>query len=168
MDKIGIDPILLLWQGLAFGFLIFLLSRFAYRPILNTLDQRADRIRESMEQAEQIKVELNKAQQNAQAILAEARKEGENLRTQNQQQAQRMIAAAQAEAREQREKMLVEARSQIQAETERAKTELRQEVGRLAILAATRVIGQELQTNPNLQQQLIDTTLAQAESRPQA
>jgi len=168
MDKIGIDPLLLLWQILAFGLLVFMLWRFAYRPVLNTLDQRAERIRESMEQAERIKVELNQAQQSAQVIIAEARKEGENLRTQNQQQAQRMIAAAQSEAREQREKMLAEARSQIQAETERAKTELRQEVGRLAILAATRVIGQELQTNPNLQQQLIDTTLAQAESRPQA
>jgi F-type H+-transporting ATPase subunit b len=164
----GIDPLLLLWQGLAFGLLIFLLSRVAYRPVLKTLDARADRIRESMDQAERIKVELNQAQQSAQNILAEARKEGENLRAQNQQQAQRMIASAQAEAREQREKMLAEARAQSQAETERAKTELRQEVGRLAIMAATRVIGQELQTNPGLQQQLIDNTLSQAEGRPQA
>lgn len=167
MDKLGIDPLLLLWQALAFGLLVFLLNRFAFRPVLNTLDQRANRIRESIEQAEQIKTELALAQQNAQNILAEARKEGEALRAQNQQQGQRMVAAAQAEAREQREKMLIEARQQITAETERAKGELRQEVGRLTILAATRVIGQELTTNPALHQQLIDNALAQAE-RPQA
>lgn len=167
MDKIGIDPLLLLWQGLAFGLLIFLLGRFAYKPVLNTLDLRATRIRESIEQAEQIKIELNQAQQTAQGMIAEARKEGEALRAQTQQQAQRMIAAAQAEGREQREKMLIEARQQIEAETERAKSELRQEVGRLTILAATRVIGQELTTNPALHQQLIDNALAQAE-RPQA
>ncbi len=167
MDKLGIDPLLLLWQALAFGLLVFLLGRFAYQPVLKTLDQRAARIRESIEQAEQIKTELNQAQQTAQNMLAEARKEGEALRAQNQQQGQRMIAAAQAEAREQREKMLIEARQQIQAETEKAKGELRQEVGRLAIMAATRVIGQELTTNPALHQQLIDNALAQAE-RPQA
>jgi F-type H+-transporting ATPase subunit b len=167
MSGLGIDPLILLWQGLTFLVLIWLLYRFAYRPVLGMLDTRADRIRTSMEQAEQIKRELNAARQSAEGILVEARREAEQLRGQTQQQGQRMIAAAQAEAREQREKMINEARTQIQAETERAKLELRQEVGRLAILAATRVIGQELNTNPTLQQQLIDDALSQAE-RPRA
>ena len=163
MSGLGIDPLLLLWQGLTFLVLLWLLYRFAYRPVLRMLDTRADRIRESMAQAEQIRRELNEAQQSAQAIMNQARQEAEQLRNQTQQQGQRMIAAAQAEAREQREKMIAEARTQIQAETERAKSQLRQEVGRLAILAATRVVGQELQTNPTLQQQLIDDALRQAE-----
>lgn len=167
MSGLGIDPLILLWQGLTFLVLIWLLYRFAYRPVLGMLDTRADRIRTSMEQAEQIKRELNEARQSAEGILNEARREAEQLRSQTQQQGQRMIAAAQAEAREQREKMINEARTQIQAETDRAKLELRQEVGRLAILAATRVIGQELDTNPTLQQKLIDDALGQAE-RPRA
>ena len=163
MDKLGIDPWVLLWQALAFGVLVFLLSRFAYKPVLKTLDERAERIRESMGQAEQIKRELNEAKQAAQSIITDARKEAEQLRSQTQQQGQRMIAAAQVEAREQREKMLQEARTQIQSETDKAKQELRQEVGRLTILAATRVVGQELQVNPTLQQKLIDDALTQAE-----
>jgi|SRR4051812_29015656 len=167
MSGLGIDPVILLWQGLTFLLLIWLLYRFAYRPVLSMLDTRADRIRTSMEQAEQIKRELNEARQSAEGILNEARREGEQLRAQTQQQGQRMIASAQAEAREQREKMINEARAQIQAETENAKQQLRQEVGRLAILAATRVIGQELKTSPALHQQLIDDALGQAE-RPQA
>lgn len=167
MSGLGIDPILLIWQGAVFLILLSLLRRFAYKPVLNMLDQRAERIRESMAQAEQIKRELNEAQQTAQAVINDARREAEQMRAQNLQQAQRMITAAQVEAREQREKMLNEARTQIQAETERAKTELRQEVGRLTIMAATRVIGQELSTNPNLQQKLIDDALRQAD-RPRA
>jgi F-type H+-transporting ATPase subunit b len=163
MEKLGIDPALLLWQGATFIILLILLYNLAYKPVLNLLDTRANRIRESMEQAEQIRRELNEAQQSAQSILAQARQEGEQLRAQTQQQGQRMIAAAQAEAREQREKMLKEAREQIRAETERAKAELRQEVGRLAILAATRVVGEELKTNPQRQQQLIEEALQQAE-----
>ena len=168
MSGLGIDPLILLWQGLTFLVLIWLLYRFAYRPVLNMLDTRAERIRTSMEQAEQIKRELNEARQSAEGILNEARREAEQLRGQTQQQGQRMIAAAQAEAREQREKMIADARAQIQAETENAKQQLRQEVGRLAILAATRVIGQELNTSPALHQQLIDDALRQAERRPQA
>ncbi|HMA34896.1 MAG TPA: F0F1 ATP synthase subunit B [Chloroflexia bacterium] len=164
MEKLGIDPILLIWQGATFLILLLLLRRFAYAPVLRLLDDRAERIRQSMAQAEQIKAELNQAQQTAQTIIADARKEAEHLRIQTQQQGQRMIASAQAEGREQREKLLVEARAQIQAETERAKLELRQEVGRLTILAATRVIGQELTTNPGLQQQLIEDALRQAET----
>jgi F-type H+-transporting ATPase subunit b len=163
MEKLGIDPWLLLWQGVAFLLLLVMLSRYAYQPILRMLDERANRIRESMAQAEQIKRELAEAQQTAQGVILEARKEGELIRAQNKQQADRIIAAAQSEAREQREKMLVDARNQIQAETEKAKTELRQEVGRLAIMAASRVIGQELTTNPSLHQQLIDDALQQAE-----
>ncbi|HET7080214.1 MAG TPA: F0F1 ATP synthase subunit B [Chloroflexia bacterium] len=163
MNGLGIDPLLLLWQGLTFLVLLYLLRRFAYQPVLKMLDERANRIREGMAQAEQIRKELNEAQQSAQNIIGEARKEAEQLRSQTQQQGQRMIAAAQAEAREQREKMINDARSQIQAETEHAKLELRQEVGRLAIMAATRVVGQELSTNPKLHQQLIDEALQQAE-----
>ncbi|MGI8587913.1 MAG: F0F1 ATP synthase subunit B [Chloroflexia bacterium] len=163
MSGLGIDPLILLWQGATFLILLLLLRRFAYAPVLKMLDTRAERIRESMTQAEQIKRELSEAQKTAQNVIVEARKEAEQMRAQTQQQGQRMIAAAQSEAREQREKMLAEARSQIQAETEKAKVELRQEVGRLTIMAATRVIGQELTTNPGLQQQLIDDALKQAD-----
>jgi F-type H+-transporting ATPase subunit b len=76
---------------------------------------------------------------------------------------QRTIAAAQEEAQRQREKMLEEARSQIVNETEKAKSDLRREVGRLTVLAATRVIGQELQTNPQLHERLVDEALTQVD-----
>jgi len=163
MSGLGIDPLLLLWQGLTFLLLLYLLRRFAYGPVLHMLDERAERIRESMAQAEQIKREINEAKQSAQAIINDARRAAEQLRTQTQQQGNRMIAAAQSEARQQREKMLTDARSQIEAETEKAKLELRKEVGRLTILAATHIIGQELQTTPALQQKLIEDALQQAE-----
>src|SRR6476659_4189242 len=106
MEKLGIDHWLLLWQGIAFLILLWALGRYAYQPILRTLDDRANRIRESMAQAEQIKRELAAAQQTAQQVIAEARKESEQIRAQNKQQADRIIAAAEAEAREVREKRL--------------------------------------------------------------
>ena len=165
MEALGLDPWLLLWQMAAFAVLVWLMYRFAYKPVMGMLDQRAERIRESIAQAEQIKQELANAQRSGEAAMQQARLDAQELLHNAQAAAQRTIAQAQEEAQRQREKMLEEARAQIGSETERAKTELRREVGRLTILAATRVIGQELQTNPLLHEQLIDQALAETDQR---
>src|SRR5918998_46759 len=136
----------LLWQMAAFLLLVFLLTRFAYRPIIKMLDERANRIRESMEQAEQIRLDNQNAAKRAQEILAQAQAETREILAQANQMSQRTISAAQEEARQQRERILEDARTQIQAETQRAKEELRREVGRLAIMAASRVVGKSLDT----------------------
>src|SRR6478672_10811286 len=151
----------LLWQCLAFLILLFLLRRFAYGPVVRTLDERANRIRESMEQAEQIKADNAAAAQRAQQIIAEAQNQTREMLAQAQQMSQRTIAAAQAEAREQRDKLLVDAHKQIEADTQRAKDELRRETARLALLAASKVVGKSLDTQDHYR--LIDEALAEAE-----
>jgi F-type H+-transporting ATPase subunit b len=151
----------LLWQMAAFLLLVFLLSRFAYRPIVKMLDERANRIRESMEQAEQIRLDNQNAAKRAQEILAQAQAETREILAQANQMSQRTIAAAQEEAREQREKILHDARAQIEADTQRAKEELRREVGRLAIQAASRVVGRSLDTPDHYR--LVDEALADVE-----
>src|SRR5438477_11880282 len=109
MEGLGIDPLLLLWQGTAFAVLVFLLYRFAYKPVLNMLDQRAERIKESIAQAEQIKQELAAAQQRGEQEMQRARLEAQELLRHAQAASQRTIAAAQAGAQRQREKMLEDA-----------------------------------------------------------
>jgi len=159
-EQLGVLPINLLWQCVAFGLLIFLMWRFAYRPIIAMLDERANRIRESMEQAEQIKADNAAAAQRAQQIIAEAQSQTRDMLAQAQQMSQRTIAAAQAEAREQREKILVDARAQIEADAQRAKEELQREVARLAIFAASRVVGKSLDTQDHYR--LVDEALNEA------
>src|SRR6266487_1289639 len=107
MEALGILPGNLIWQCLSFLVLVFLLYRFAYKPVIGILDERADRIRESMEQAEQIK-EDTAAAQRAQQIITEAQTQVRDMLAQAQQMSQRTIGAAQAEAREQRERLLVD------------------------------------------------------------
>jgi len=151
----------LLWQCLAFLILLFLLRRFAYGPVVRTLDDRANRIRESMEQAEQIKADNAAAAQRASQIIAEAQSQTRDMLSQAQQMSQRTIAAAQSEAREQREKLLADAHKQIEVDTQRAKDELRREVARLAIMAASKVVGKSLDTPDHYR--LVDEALAEAE-----
>jgi F-type H+-transporting ATPase subunit b len=161
LASIGILAFNLLWQILAFGILVWLLSRYAFKPVVALLDDRANRIRESMEQAEQIKKENAAAAQRAQQIIAEAQGQTRDMLAQAQQISQRTIAAAQAEAREQREKLLADAHKQIEVDTQRAKDELRREVARLTVLAAGKVIGKSLDTPDHYR--LVDEALAEVE-----
>lgn len=160
-EQIGILPGNLIWQCLAFLVLVYLLSRVAYRPVIGMLDERANRIRESMEQAEQIKEENAAAARRAQEVIAEAQAQTREMLAQAQQMSQRTIAAAQAEAREQRERLLADAHAQIEADTHRAKEELQREVARLAIFAASKVVGRSLDTQDHYR--LVDEALADAQ-----
>src|SRR5215211_7014758 len=134
MDKLGINLSALIVQLLAFIALIWALRHWGYRPILNILDQRADRIRQSMEQADRIERQLAETEQRNQAILQEARGE-----------AQQIVA-----------------RARELAEAQVAQTELRREYADLVIRAASRVVRQEL--DPQRHVQLIDQTLREAEA----
>jgi F-type H+-transporting ATPase subunit b len=163
LESIGILWGNLLWQCLAFGVLIFLLYRLAYKPVLQMLDDRANRIRESMEQAEQIKIANQEAAKRAEQIIAEAQQQTREILAQANQMSQRTIAAAQAEAREQRDRLVADARTQIQADTQRAKEELQSEVARLAIMAATKVVGRSLDSQDHMR--LVDEALREAEAQ---
>jgi F-type H+-transporting ATPase subunit b len=162
-ESIGILWGNLLWQCLAFLVLMFLLYRLAYKPVLQMLDERANRIRESMEQAEQIKVANQEAAKRAEQIIGEAQQQTREILAQANQMSQRTIAAAQAEAREQRDKLVADARTQIQADTQRAKEELQSEVARLAIMAATKVVGRSLDSQDHMR--LVDEALREAEAQ---
>jgi F-type H+-transporting ATPase subunit b len=151
----------LIWQCLAFAVLIWLLSRYAYKPIVKMLDERANRISESMDQAESIKIANQEAAKRAEQIISEAQGKVRDMLTQANQMSQRTIAAAQSEAREQREKLLADAHAQIETDTQRAKEELQHEVARLAIMAAGRVIGKSLDTQDHYR--LVDEALADTE-----
>lgn len=151
----------LLWQMAAFILLIFLLRRFAYGPVVKMLDERASRISESMEQAEQIRLDNQNAAKRAGEIIAEAQVQTREMLAQANQMSQRTIAAAQEEAHTQRERLLADAHTQIEMDTQRAKEELQHEVARLAIMAASKVVGRSLDSQDHYR--LIDEALADAE-----
>jgi F-type H+-transporting ATPase subunit b len=161
LEAIGILGFNLFWQILAFGILVWLLNRFAFKTVIGLLDERRNRILESMEQAEQIKKDNAAAAQRAQQIIAEAQGQTREMLAQAQQMSQRTITAAQAEAREQREKLLADAHKQIEVDTQRAKDELRREVARLTVMAAGKVIGKSLDTPDHYR--LVDEALAEVE-----
>ncbi len=145
MDKLGVDLPLLISQIVNFCLLAFLLNMFLYKPILNALHARSERIRESLENAEKVKQQLARVDADYDAKMQEARREG-----------QMIIAQAQERARAQEQEMLVAARANAARVEEEARVKLDQEreqllrglqgqVAGLVTQTASAVIGRELQ-----------------------
>jgi len=162
VEALGINLPGLIAQLVNFLLLLFLLHRFLYPRILTMLDERATRVRESMERAEQVKAEAERMELQFQERLAEARREGQQIVANASQIAQRIQAEAQEKAGREAEAFLVRAREQIQREAEAARLQLRQEIVSLATLAASRVVERTLDERQHVE--LIERVLSEAET----
>ncbi|MGI8475902.1 MAG: F0F1 ATP synthase subunit B [Thermomicrobiales bacterium] len=160
MGALGVDGWKLITQIIAFIIFIFLLRKYALGPIVQTLDKRQDRIRESMEAAQRMQTELQATAARNEEILVEARQAAQTILTTAREQGDANIARAREEAGRQAEDYLVRAQSTLRSETEQARQLLRQEVADLAVSAATKIVRKEL--DPAAQTRLIEETLNEA------
>lgn len=166
MGAIGLDPIKLLVQFVAFGGLVILMLRFAYNPVLKVIDERARRIREGMDTAEAIKREMADTEERTKQALDEARKEAQAIVARAHEIGERTVAESRSRAREEAEKVLERARAEIQLERDQAVADLRKSVADLAVLAASRVVGQSLDTQAHYR--LIDEVISESGRLQQA
>jgi len=149
-DQLGISLYNLIFQALGFAILMFILWRFAYKPLLRILDERRDRAQEIVEKSDQIKKDLSETEARTRAELDKARTEAQAIIAEARQTRDRIVGdardAAAAAAAAENEK----ARAELAQERDQAIAQLRRETADLAIAAATRVIGRELSTNKDL------------------
>lgn len=160
MDKLGIHLPSLIVYGVNFLILMGLLYLFAYKPILRMLDQRSARVKESMDRAEFIRQEAERAEKAMQEQLGQARREGQAILQQAAQAGERVKEEARQEARREAEALVGRARTQIQLERDQALDDLRREFADLAILAAEKVINERLDRETH--RRLIEETLEEA------
>lgn len=159
MESLGIQLPVLVAQIVNFLLLLALLRLVLYKPVLRMLDQRAARIRESMERAEDIKREAARTQEAHAVQLEQARREAQGIVAQANQMAQRMYEEERAKAKQEAEEFLARARAEIDGERRRAVGELRDQVVDVALLAAGRIIGKSLDKSSHVK--LIEETLAE-------
>jgi F-type H+-transporting ATPase subunit b len=160
MSEIGINWEILLAQLINFGLLFGLLSLLLYKPMRRMLDQRSAKIKESMEQADQIKEQLAKAEEQVKAQLNTARKEGQVILAQATQLGEKLKEEARAEAKKQAEAIVVKARADIEMERDKAIGEVRREFVDLTVLAAEKVVKETLDKEKH--RRLIEEVLEQA------
>jgi F-type H+-transporting ATPase subunit b len=164
LTTLGIDLPDFLWHTANFLVLIYLLSRFLYRPVTSMLDERTRRIQESLEAADRARAEVAQADRDRDELLATARREIQEMMATAQQVAERIQSAARTAAQQEAQRIVETARQEAEAERAQAMAELRREVASLAVLAAERVISRSLddQAHRQLVEEFLDERPAQA------
>jgi F-type H+-transporting ATPase subunit b len=157
MDALGIDLPRLLTFLVGFTVIAIFLRMFLYGPITRMLDQRAERIRESLESAERARAEAASSAERVERELANARREGQNLIAEARDAASRLKDQEEERTRAQVEQMLDRAREEIRREREAAVEEVRREFAGIAITAAERIVEQSLDEDSH--RELIDRVL---------
>jgi F-type H+-transporting ATPase subunit b len=128
----------------SFVVLFALLSKFAFPPVTKMLDERAEKIRESLEKAEETRVEAERLLEEYRVQMAEARTEAAKVIDQGRTVAENMKNEIIAKAREEAEAEKVKAIEAIQAEKTAAMSELQASVADLSVAVAGKIIGQKL------------------------
>lgn len=160
MSELGVNLPVLIAQIVNFFLLLFVLRLVAYKPLMEMLDKRSQRIKEGLEAADQSKEQVAHAEQQVTDQLAEARQQGQALIAQAQEAASRIEEESHTRASREAEALLERARSAIQLERDQAIAELRREFAGITVSAAEKVINQSLDRQAH--QRLIDEVLAES------
>jgi F-type H+-transporting ATPase subunit b len=136
---------LFFWQTVLFLTLLFLLRKYAWKPIMSAVDAREKSIEDSLASAENARAEMERLQSDNQRILAEARAERDGILKEAREIKDKMISEAKSEAGDQAAKVIASAKEQINNEKMAAITDLRNQVAEMSIEIAELVLKRELE-----------------------
>ncbi|MEN9988607.1 MAG: synthase subunit [Bacteroidota bacterium] len=144
MDLILPDLGLLFWTGIVFCLLLFLLAKFAWKPILNAVNAREQKISEALELAVKTQAEMKALKAENDQILKEARAERDNILKEAKEAANTMIEDAKTKSKVESQKIVEAARLNINSEKAAAIAEIKTHVATLAVEIAEKVVRGEL------------------------
>jgi F-type H+-transporting ATPase subunit b len=136
---------LMVWTIVCFGITFFVLRRFAFGPIQKIIDERRQRIRSSIEEAENARTEARRLLEEHRALIGQARGQAEQILSEARKVGESMARRVKEETEADRQRRLEETRRQIEAETQRALEQIRTEVAELTLIATTKVTGKVLE-----------------------
>jgi F-type H+-transporting ATPase subunit b len=141
---IQVTPGLMIWTVVCFLITFFVLKRYAFGAIQKIIDERRQRIREALEEADKARAEARKMLEEHRALMAEARGKAEEILTHARQVAEAQKKRMRDELEADRKRRIEETTKQIEAETQRALEAIRAEVAELTVLATQKVTGKVL------------------------
>jgi F-type H+-transporting ATPase subunit b len=156
-DLISVVPGLMVWTIIAFGLTFFVLRRYAFGPIQKLIDERRDRIREALDEADKARQEARELRELTHKEREEAKAERERILDESRRQGQAQFEQARAQADEDLKRRLEENKREIEAENRRLAEQIRRDVVELTLLAAEKVTGKSLDADD--QRRLIDETI---------
>jgi F-type H+-transporting ATPase subunit b len=138
-NTLGLNWQGLLWHLFNFAVLLFLLRLVLFKPIVNMLDARTQRVRDSMEQADLARRQAEQAEADRQALLLETRREAEAIRARADDQAKRILADAESRARERQQLAEQQAEDAARQIEDRVMAQVRVQLADMVVTAVERV-----------------------------
>ena len=152
---------LFILQTILFIALIFLLKKFAWKPILDAVNEREDGIKNALLSAENAKKEMQNLKSDNDKLLSEARAERDVMMKEAREIKDKMINDAKSEAQAAGEKMIAQAKAAIESEKNAAMADLKNQVSSLSLEIAEKVLRDEL-SNKDSQTKLVEKMLGDA------
>ena len=156
------DPGLFIWTIITFLVLVALLAKFAWRPLLAALERREKLIARAIEDSEKARANLERVQQDAARIQADARVEGEAIVTRSRAAADRLGEELRQKASAEAAGILKKAEREIQLETTRAIELVRREAVELSVAIASKILHRNVSAEDN--RALIEDSLRQLDT----
>ena len=147
---------LFFWQIFLFILLLILLRRFAWKPILNAVNDREEGIKNALAAAEEAKKEMQNVTADSEKLLQEARTERESMLKEARQIREKMIADAKEQAQVEGDKMIRAAQQSIEGEKKAAIADIKNQVASLSVEIAEKVLREQLD-NKDRQLKLVDS-----------
>jgi F-type H+-transporting ATPase subunit b len=157
------DPGLYIWTIATFLALVWLLAKFAWRPLLEALERRQDSIRRSLDDAQKAKQELERLSVESQRILSVARAEADQILSNTRSDANRFREELKQKAQAEAAGIVKNAEKQIQLETARALQQIRTEAVDISVAIASKLLERNVSKADN--ERLIEETFKQIEAR---
>lgn len=161
MDLVTPEIGLIFWTSLSFLILLFILRKFAWKPILNSVSTREQSIKDALAAAEAAKREMENLTADNERILKEARQERDSMMKEARELKTKMISDAKEEAKAEADKMIAQAQAAIESEKKAAVAELKNQVASLSVEIAEKVVKDEL-SNKDKQLKLVEDMLGDA------
>jgi F-type H+-transporting ATPase subunit b len=156
---IKVTPGLMIWTIVCFLIVLFVLKRWAFGPIQSMIDERRERIRRALEEADHARAEARELLDEHRKLIGQARGEAEEILAEARQVSRAMQQRVREETEADRQRRLEETKRQIEAETRRALEEIRAEVANLSLIAAEKVTRGALDDKD--QRRLIDDAIGE-------
>jgi len=154
-----LNPGLILWTIVSFLLLLFILGKFAWKPMLNALNEREEKIRGALEEADRARTEAAEMIKQNEKNLARAEEEYRKLIGEGKALAEKLKEEMLSKARQQAQQTLTQAAEEIQRSVETAKQQLREEMADLAVKAAEKILEESL--DGQKQKKIADSVIRQ-------
>jgi F-type H+-transporting ATPase subunit b len=156
---IQVTPGLMIWTIVCFLVVLFVLKRYAFGPIQNTIDTRRKRIEDTINEADHARDEAKRLLEEHRQLIGQAKSQSEEILAEARRVADAQRERVRTETEEDRQRRLEETRRQIEQATHQALGQIREEVGKLSVAAAEKITRKSLDDKD--QQRLIDEALAE-------